>query len=185
MNHVKFLKWTILSFFLVACGQNNDKKGTVDKNNESPWKALSQNGYTVKYPGSWSLNKTGEMGSEFMILSQRTSKNDFFKENVNMIIQNLAGKNIDLNEYVKISERQILDMLVDGRLIESSRHKNHNSEFHKLIYYSKVNSKTIKVEQYLWVKKEKAYVLTLCCEMDEFEKYKKTGEEILNSFSFD
>ena len=109
MNQLKFLKWTILSFLLVACGQNNDKKGGV-KTNGSHWETFSQNGYTIKYPDSWSLNKTGEMGTELVVSSQLTSKNDFFKENVNLVIQNLTGMNIDLDKYVKISEGQILAM---------------------------------------------------------------------------
>jgi hypothetical protein len=40
----------------------------------------------------------------------------------------------------------------------------------------------LKFEQYYWVINEKAFVLTLTCEEDQFKNYKEVGEKILNSF---
>ena len=54
--------------------------------------------------------------------------------------------------------------------------------FQKVIYNDDQGIYKLKFEQYYWVKKEKAYVLTLTCEIDQFEQYIETGEEIMNSF---
>ena len=100
------------------------------------------------------------------------------------MIQDLKGQNINLDKFVQISEGQIRTMLTNGKLIESSRINENNSEFHKFIYTADQGIYKLKIEQYFWVKNEKAYILTLSTETDQFEKYKKTGEQILNSFRF-
>lgn len=182
MKQINKLSVIILLLTFVACTKTSENKSV--KTNENNWKTLTQNGYTIKFPENWNLKKIGEMGSEFVIFSELTSPKDNFKENVNLLTQNLSGMNIDLDKFVKISEEQINTMLNEGKLIESNRQKSNNSEFHKFIYSSKMNSETILTEQYFWVRKEKAYILTFSCKNNEYKYYQKTGEEILNSFVF-
>jgi hypothetical protein len=186
LKQMKFLGLAILLISLTACGQST-KKNEATKENEvttikNGWKNLNENGYSIQYPENWDLNKSGQMGMSFIVLSRLTSEQDKFKENVNLMIQNLTGQNINLDKYVQISEGQISTMLTNGKLIESSRQNENNSEFHKFIYTADQGIYKLKTEQYCWVKNEKAYILTLSCEIDQYEKYKKIGEQILNSF---
>jgi hypothetical protein len=122
------------------------------------------------------------MGTRFILFSQLTSKNDQFKENVNLIVQDLTGHNIDLNQYVEISENQIKTMITDGNIISSERVKKDEKEFQRVIYTGKQGIYDLQFEQYYWVENSNAYVLTLTCEITVFTDFKNTGEKILNSF---
>lgn len=167
------LRLTVILFIitnLTVFGQSNE------------WDFLNEKDYSIQYPEKWDLNKSGQMGTSFILFSQLTSKNDKFKENVNLIIQDLTGHNIDLNKYVEISEGQIKTMITDGNIISSNRIKNKVTEFQKVIYTGKQGIFNLKFEQYYWVQHDKAYVLTLTCEVNEFKNFKDIGEKMLDSF---
>tara|TARA_B110000238_G_C16028283_1_gene396248 strand:+ start:504 stop:995 length:492 start_codon:yes stop_codon:yes gene_type:complete len=153
-----------------VCAQTND------------WNTLNEKNYSIEYPSDWELNKSGQMGTKFILFSQLTSKNDQFKENVNLIVQDLTGHNIDLNQYVEISENQIKTMITDGNIISSERVKKDEKEFQRVIYTGKQGIYDLQFVQYYWVENNNAYVLTLTCEITVFTDFKNTGEKILNSF---
>ena len=155
---------------LSVFGQTND------------WNTLNEKNYSIEYPSDWELNKSGQMGTKFILFSQLTSKNDQFKENVNLIVQDLTGHNIDLNQYVEISENQIKTMITDGNIISSERVKKDEKEFQRVIYTGKQGIYDLQFEQYYWIENNNAYVLTLTCEITAFTDIKNTGEKILNSF---
>ena len=180
MKQIQLLGLIILSISLSACGQSLQTNGGTKI--ENGWKALDEISYSIQYPENWELNKSGQMGMSFILLSKPTSQTDQFRENVNLLIQDLTGKNITLDKYVEISEGQIKTMITNGDLLESKRLNENKSEFQKVIYTGDQGAYKLKTEQYYWVKNEKAYVLTLTCESTQFDKYKETGEKILKSF---
>jgi len=177
---MKFFGLTLLLISLFACGQTTNKNS--QNVNQNGWKVLDQKEYTIQYPDNWELNTSGQMGTTFMLLSTKSSEQDQFRENVNLIIQDVSGQNINLDKYVEISEGQIKTMITDGNIIESKRLNFNRFNFHKEIYTGKQGIFNLKIEQYYWVERQKAYILTLTCEVNEFDKYKEPGEKILNSF---
>jgi hypothetical protein len=170
MNKMKIIGILFLIVNLSVFAQTND------------WNTLNEKNYSIEYPSDWELNKSGKMGTKFTLFSQLTSKNDQFKENVNLIVQDLTGHNIDLNQYVEISENQIKTMITDGNIISSERVKKDEKEFQRVIYTGKQGIYDLQFEQYYWVENNNAYVLTLTCEITVFTDFKNTGEKILNSF---
>lgn len=174
---------SLLLFTYIACGhaQESSEKNKDVKNN---WKTLNGTDYSIQYPLDWELNESGQMGTSFILFSPIESSLDKFKENVNLIIQDFSGYNLDLNEYVEISEEQVNIMITNSTLIESKRMKNGSEEFHRMIYTGDQGKFHLKFEQLFWVKDNKAYILTLTCEQEKFMDFKAVGEAILNSFSF-
>ena len=170
MKNIKLIGIFILLISISACGQT--KK----------WSNFKKVNFSINYPIEWELNESGQMGSEFILFSPLSSKNDNFKENVNLVIQDLSAYNLDLNKYVEISENQIKTMITEGNIITSDRKNKNGKEFHKVIYTGKQGIYVLKYEQYFWVENNKAYILTLTCKESEFSDYKNIGEEILNSF---
>jgi hypothetical protein len=77
---------------------------------------------------------------------------------------------------------QVKTMIVNGEILESKRQNINGVNFHKMIFTGKQGIYNLKFEQYYFIEKGKAFILTLTCEINEFEKYKETGEKILNSF---
>lgn len=157
-------------------------QGRIENTVPADWKTLSESGYSIQFPESYDLDQSGNYGMSFMLLSKQTSNSDLFRENINLLIQNLAGQNINLDQYVAISVDQIQTMLDDGNLIESKRLRANNMEFQKVIYTGSQNQFNLKWMQYYWVKNDRAYVLTLTCEENQFDNYVGIGEKIMNTF---
>lgn len=150
--------------------------------NENEKKKLVEDNYSISYPSDWELNKSGQMGSSFILFSPVESNQDIFRENINLLIQDLSNYNIDLDKFVEISKGQIKTMVKNGNLLKSERINTDSDEFHKVIYTGDQDIYKLKFQQYYWVKKQKAYILTLTCEKHQFDSYQKIGVEILNSF---
>lgn len=175
---------SILLLSIVSYGQIQAKQEFANSHLHTinNWRTLDQSSYSIQYPSNWELSQNGEMGTSFILISPLESDMDKFNENVNLLIQDLTGQNIDLDKYTEISEWQIKTMLTNFTLIESKRIKIDEEECQKLIYSVDQGIFNLKFEQYYWVINDKAFVLTFTSEKDKFADYKEIGEKILNSF---
>ena len=174
-----FIPFLLLS--VTVFGQSSIKE-TGNKTKLNDWKTFDQAAYTIQYPSTWELNQSEQMGTSFILFSPLESEKDQFKENVNLLIQDLAGYHVDLNEYTEITEGQIKTMVTNAILRESVRVKNDKGEYHKLIYSGDQGIFHLTYEQYYWVMNDKAFILTFTCEQNKFVQMADTGEKILNSF---
>ena len=149
---------------------------------QTEWKTLSENDFKIEYPDNWELNRSGLMGTKFILFSKLSKSTDKFRENINLIIQDLTGSNITLDKYVEISENQIRTLVTNGKIIESKRVSDNEFEYHKMVYTGKQGAFDLKFIQYFWVLDNKAYVLTFTAEITEFDNFVQIGERIMNSF---
>jgi hypothetical protein len=186
-NPIKNTKYMIRIFYpflllsVTVFGQSSIKE-TGNKTTLNDWKTFDQAAYTIQYPSTWELNQSEQMGTSFILFSPLESEKDQFKENVNLLIQDLAGYHVDLNEYTEITEGQIKTMVTNANLSESVRVKNDKGEYHKLIYSGDQGVFHLTYEQYYWVMNDKAFILTFTSEQNKFVQMADTGEKILNSF---
>jgi hypothetical protein len=174
-----FLLPSILSF-----GQATKPQKVELKTPKSDWKTFAKDSISIQYPPNWELNDKGIMGTMAFLFSPMDSTTDFFRENVNLLVQDLGHLNIDLNKYIEVTENQIKTMVTNGQLIESKRLKKDAMEFHKIIYSGDQGIYKLKYKQYYFIQNEKAYVLTLSTLMDSFDKFKDVGEKIMDTFKF-
>ena len=136
----------------------------------------------IEYPKTWRLDTSGIMGTEFFVFSPLENEKDKFSENVNGLIQDLSGQNIDLEKYKQITEKQLTDMATDDKVFESSIIKSDNKEYFKIIYAMTQGKFRLKITTVCFIKNDKAYLATFSAELDKYEQYKKRGEEVLSSF---
>ena len=181
MKKVKLIGILTVFINLTAGGQTVENNTYTES--EDGWKSLTENNYSINYPENWELDKSGQMGTSFILFSPLSSEQDQFKENVNLLIQDIKGYNLDLDKYVEISEDQIKTYITDGKIIESKKITTETLNFQKLVYTGRQGVFNLKFEQYFWVVGDKAFVLTLTCEESQFNNYQETGEMILNSFN--
>ena len=174
MKKIQFIALIVLLVSFAAFGQPGDG-----------WVKESMKTYSIAHPNDWQFDTSGQLGTKFIILSPVTSGTDQFRENVNLFVQDLTAKGIDLDKFVKITEEQIATFMTDGKILLSKRMKGGDFEYHKMIYTGKQGKFNLKFEQYYLIVGEKAYVLTLTCEVSQFDNYQKTGEKILDSFKFE
>src|SRR5690349_10739249 len=120
---------SVLAFTLCTTAQPT-KSNITPKN----WKAIDDARYSIQYPDTFDLDQSGQMGMLFIVLSKQTSEQDLFRENVNLIQQDLGGQGINLDEFVKISEEQIKTLITNGNIVSSQRVKSKSSEYHQVIF---------------------------------------------------
>jgi PsbP len=145
---------------------------------------FSENGYQISYPQTWSLDSSRMMGSQFFLFSPLESETDKFKENINLIIQDLAGQTIDLEQYATISEGQIKQFFSESNIIESKIDNSEQGQFLKLLYTIKQGNFNLKILSICFIKNGKAYLLTFTTEVDKYTKFEKLGQQIIDSFVF-
>lgn len=182
MNKLKATLIFILAIMTIESGESQSVSSGKSEIKSTEWKSLKENKFEIKYPSDWELDKSGFMGSSFYLLSQLSNKKDKFRENIGLMVQDLSGYNLTLDQYTELSESQLKTLITKGKIISSERIKDDKTEYQKIIYKGKQGVFNLMFEQYYWVIDNEAYVLTLTCEKKQFKKYQKFGEEILNSF---
>jgi len=81
MNQIKLFGLTTIFFSLIACGQTTQKN--VQSDISSDWKTIDESGFTIQYPDSLELNKSGQMGMTFILLTKQTSQQQTSSESNN------------------------------------------------------------------------------------------------------
>jgi hypothetical protein len=185
MKQIHLLSLFTLIVTFVGCGQSstNGTNSEVDYEISENWKSIDETDYSIQYPKTFILDKSGQMGMEFILFSEQTSAQDLFRENINLMIQDLSGQNMDLNKYVDISENQIKTMVTEVNLMESKRLTINNKEVQRVIFTGKQGQFDLKWLQFYWVENNKSYVLTLTCEIKQYDNHALVGEQIMKTFT--
>jgi len=144
---------------------------------------LNKKDYSIGVPADWTPDSSKQMSTDLVIFSMLENGTDRFRENVNVLIQNLAGMNIDLEKDTAISIGQIKTMATGSKIEESKTIKTGKATFQKIIYTATQGGFKLKFEQYYYMANKKAYVITFTTEIGKFDIFKPIGEEILNSFA--
>ncbi len=110
------LLFTIIAIVICSSGYTQNPS-------QQNWKSFNKGNYSIKYPSTWTIDTSKAMGTAFIVFAPLESDSDKFQENVNMLTQDLAGQNITLDDYAKISEQQIKTAITDGKIYESTRIK--------------------------------------------------------------
>lgn len=140
--------------------------------------------FSLQYPSEWRLDTSGLMGTEFFLFSQKEGDADLFIENVSLIIQDLKGQNIGLEQYKQITDQQLSNYLPDGNVIESTVVQTGKTPYYRTMYTMPQGKMTVKIYSICLIRNEKAYLLTFSAELDSYAKFQSTGEGILQSFAF-
>jgi len=143
----------------------------------------TKDNYTFQYPSSWRIDDSKTLGADVFAFSPLSDTLDSFSENVNLIIQEIGQQKITLAQYKEISEKQIIDMLSDGKILSSSIQKKGNEEYYTLTYSMSKDKYRIKMSAICRIKRGKAYLFTFSAEADKYEEYKTIAEKILDSFT--
>lgn len=160
-------KYLTLTFFLI----------TIFAFSQDNFIEYKKDNFSISYPENWKLDTSGQMNSKFIIFSPHT-EGDAFNENVNLIVQDLTGQNLNLQSYTELSVKQVSSMVPNAKLIESTQIGSHQ----EIIWSGFVANNNLKFKQIYYVIDSKAYVLTFTAHETTFDDYIKVGGKILNSF---
>ena len=140
-------------------------------------KKIDENLYSINYPSSWKLDNTGRNNSEFFLFASPIDVN--FGSNINLLIQNLEGMNLDLTKFTEISEKQIN---ANGKLISSNRKSIGGLEFQELVFEANMNGRDLKFYQQYFVKNSNASILTFTALSNHYDKLVDEAQIIINTF---
>jgi serine/threonine-protein kinase len=138
--------------------------------------------FKLQYPSEWRLDTSRLMGTELFLFSPKEGDTDAFLENVSLIIQDLKGQNVGLEQYKQITDQQLSKYLPAGNVIESAVVQAGETSYYKTRYTMPQGKLTVKIYSICLIRNEKAYLLTFSGELDSYTKYQKVGEGILHSF---
>jgi len=182
INRLSIVGFVIVMIGFQSCGQK--KQSTPADSKSDRYNTFQTSEYSIKYPVTWDFNNSGQMGMAIQIFSAQTSPADNFRENVNLIIQDLTGQKVKtLEQFTQLSESQIKTMMTDGQILSSDKLSRDGQDYQKVISTAVQGQYNLKFEQYYLIKGHLAYVLTLTCLADKFDEYREVGEKILDSFT--
>jgi hypothetical protein len=141
------------------------------------WKTLETKEYLIKYPETWILNESGQAGTSFFIFGPAVEGQPF-KNNINLMIQDLSGLDIDLAKFVEMSVEQI-PQFFPAAVISSSATEG---AVHRIVYTATYAEYKLKCKQYYWVKNEKAFVLTYTSDQKSYDESITLATEVMDSF---
>lgn len=174
------MKWVFV--ILLAANFNHIYSQAGGSSELSDWNSVIDSGFSISYPKTWTVDRSGENGTSFYLFSPFLSSNDVFQENVNLIIQDVKGYGITLDSYTEFSIDDIGKSVQNSRILENIRKSAHGLSYHKMVYSGEINGFKLTFMQYYWVVNEKVYLLTFTAEPDQFSKYLPVADRILNSF---
>ena len=143
---------------------------------------FSSKNYQISYPDLWEFDTSKMMGTTFFIFSPLENDSDTFRENVNFVIQDLSGQDINLETYKQISDAQFENLLKKEDIIESTIIKSGQKEYFRASYLMTQGKFRLKITSICYLANKKAYLLTFTSELSKYDSYKETGEKILASF---
>ncbi|MCI5602942.1 MAG: hypothetical protein MR361_05550 [Clostridiales bacterium] len=162
--------------------KNNSSKKNNSSSNTSSWKSYSGDGYSIKLSSDWSKTK-GSSAVDIAFSYDGTSQNDDFAENINVVVQDLTGYDLDLESYKDLSMDQYaeLDYNVDDiykKTIDGAKG-----------YFCKVSCEepgnNCVILQYFTVIGDNAYVFTFASDEDDFDDLEDEVMEIFETIEFD
>ena len=118
----------------------------------------------------------------FILFSPQGDSSDVFKENINLLIQDLSEYDMNLKSYTELSVNQIKEMMSDTAISYNETLEKRGRSFQKMIFSGTQSGISLMFMQYYWVFDNTAYVLTLTSTQSSFETIKEEGEKIMDSF---
>ena len=152
---------------------------------DADWQTLATATFTVGYPTEWTVDTSAAMGPTFILLSPQASPDDAFRDNVNLLVQDLTGTGVTLDQFVDLSTSQVKTMIPDGAILTSERVSDGERPSHHMAFAGTQDPYRLRFDQYYWVFGERAYILTFTAETDTYEDYGEAWAGIRMRFSLD
>jgi eukaryotic-like serine/threonine-protein kinase len=160
----------------------------VDGNLSTPsvtkWGRLSDSTYSVRFPGDWSVDQSGQFGTRFFLYAPFDSIDDAFRENFNLVINDINRYPYATVEFMADGARQqVARMISDFKEQEYRIVHNGADSYYVFEYSGKQGTFDLHWKQIYVLEKGKFYVLTFTAEANQYLKYLPIAERIFSSFT--
>lgn len=142
--------------------------------------------FSMSYPADW---EQSEISGIPFFLSAQDGPKDSFRENINVVYQDLTNSPMTLEEFLDLSKQQIETMTAEHSF-ESIEHTTFAGLPAKELVYTmtQFNQKGeklyLKLMQILCLRNNQAYVLTYTAAVNDFNSYLPAAKATFSSFEF-
>lgn len=162
---------TLLSFSLAACGEKM-------KSYENPFYGVS-----IRYPQDW-IPQEGVMGTvvTFVHVPKRKERKPYaFKENINIVVQELPEGEKTLSEYSDLVLEQLKMVMPDAEILKSEKVKFFKNRGHRIFCKVSQDNVQLKWLQTWTIENGKAYMVTYTAEESRFKRFLPRVEKMLET----
>jgi PsbP-like protein len=171
---MKLLFQLVFLFFVTFCYSQQNSENANNK------LYISEKKYSVLFPSNWYLAKTDSLQKSFLLLSEKSSSNDNFIENIGLRISNLGYSNIKPKMLKKIIDRRIG---VTNEIISNRKVIKNNVTGQEIVYKTMLDDgRFATILQYYFVKGADLFLLTFCCKPDEYLSHMPVFQYIYENF---
>ncbi len=139
--------------------------------------------YSVKidYPKTWEVQETPSFLGDTITFLSPLDKNDNFREEVSLTIEDLSASPMSLSEYTNSSMQQIRNS-ADQNAPEPINSTLSKSPGMRVEFTAKQNDQDVQILQTWTLRNNKAYTITYIAQKDRYNKYLKQVEQMIGSF---
>ena len=138
--------------------------------------------FSIKYPTDWYKQENQE-GASVIFLSPLDNQLDFFKENVNVVVQDLSKSSMELKDYTDTAIRQVEIIFRENlQVIESKPTWLSGYPAHRFIFLGKGPEAEFKYFIVWTIKDNVAYQVTYAAISSQFDKYLPIVKRMMSSF---
>jgi hypothetical protein len=138
-------------------------------------------GFRIQYPRDWS-EQAGAAGSVVAFVSQPSGQSGGFRDNVNVLVQDLADPSTSLQQYTDLSIRQAPDLIDGFKLVSSGPDVLAGRSAERVTYLGQSGNHDLKFEAIWLVERGRAYVITFTATRDTFDAVAPMAEAMIDSF---
>ena len=139
----------------------------------------SANGIKIKYPKDWTIQE-GLMGSLAAIISPLEDTNDKYRENFNIITENIP-ENIDLDKYKDASLELLNNLITNYKLLKSEKTNIMQKSAYKIMYTGVQGKFNLEFVQIFSILEKKSIVFTFVTEENKYSKFESIIDEMIKS----
>lgn len=161
---------------ITACGSKDKGKKDIDI---SDFKSYDNAGYSISLPTDW--GKTDNKNADIAFL-YKSSDNDFFTENITVIIQDLDTYDYTLDTYKELSVSQYEELGYE--IDECKKVTLDKNECYSITSHSENDGKNIYCKQIFTLRNKKAYLFTFAAEEKDFNKLSEESDAIFDTITF-
>lgn len=138
-------------------------------------------GIAIHYPEDWSLQEN-VMGTTALFFSPLTDETDPFRDNVNIIIQNLSAQPLTLEQYTALSLDQIHQYFTDVTVLASGKTRIAGGDAYMVVYTGKQGQFQLKWKQVWLIQNNMAYIISYTAQERDYDRYLESVDYLMNSF---
>lgn len=192
---MKFIKSVLSLVFvlsLMACNNTSapqeekkeNKRKKLDQSIVDKWDKQENNDLEIFYPPGWEFDSSGNMGTLFIIFAPLGEEDDFFQENISLVVQPLENTEITIDDYYFASIDDLKRNMENTNIQEEESLTNNNIDIRKIIFTTAQNDAVFNIQQYYFIHNKEAYIMTFTAEEVKFRDYIEYVDLIMNSFRF-